>query len=385
VKIIEISVSGYKLLEDDFTINFLTKARVNEIDKANEVILLDQGLFLPTTTVITGKNSSGKTSLLKLINNVSELLSSGRIKYNSLDFRNEFISLKLYFYMDGEIYFYEGKFKKNSNLAISDDSFCSIFDEKLMKKRYVKSYGKNLNKICFELVKGIDSKVDDTSILYNVTVNKTFFIYTDTFALQNSISSALYLMKRSGMSNDLRLKIINLFDDNILSFDYDENSEIFDVNINGIGQKKYSVSDMNSIFSDGTKKGLMLFALSMYTLKYGGTFIIDEIENSFNKNLVENIMIIFNDKRINRKKANLIFSTHYVEIVDSLRRMDNIFIMKKKKYVSIKNLYTDYNDRVVLSRSNKFNNNSYNTLLNYEQLMKVKRGLIDEIYDSSRR
>jgi len=127
-----------------------------------------------------------------------------------------------------------------------------------------------------------------------------------------------------------------------------------------------------------------MFGLIIAVLKIGGSLIIDEIENSFHKNLVENIIMIFNDKRINNNNATLIFSTHYVEILDIFRRRDNIFVMIKKDFITISNLHDDYDDRTDLTKSNQFNNNTFGTLINYDRLMDLKKILINEIPNSTR-
>ena len=69
MKILTIKVpSGYKMLEKNFSINFLTKTRVSK-DKGNDDLLyLNGGLTYPIETFFIGKNSSGKTTVLNLIN-----------------------------------------------------------------------------------------------------------------------------------------------------------------------------------------------------------------------------------------------------------------------------------------------------------------------------
>ena len=77
------------------------------------------------------------------------------------------------------------------------------------------------------------------------------------------------------------------------------------------------------------------------------------------------------------------FSTHYVEILDIFDRRDNIFILHKvNNEINIENLYDNYEFRTEILKSKKFNNNTFNTLLNYDQLMKVKRLLKNEIHNN---
>ena len=91
--------------------------------------------------------------------------------------------------------------------------------------------------------------------------------------------------------------------------------------------------------SSGTYRGLYLFAASLLAFRLGGDILIDEIEKSFNKNLIENLLILFNDKRINKKNASLIYSTHYSELLDHCDRCDNINVLHRKgDVITIKNM-----------------------------------------------
>ena len=83
------------------------------------------------------------------------------------------------------------------------------------------------------------------------------------------------------------------------------------------------------ILSAGTFCGVELYIRCIDVLKYGKTIIIDEIETSFQKNLVYNLLFLFNDGEINSKGAQIIISTHYVEILDYLSRRDNIYLAHK--------------------------------------------------------
>lgn len=57
--------------------------------------------------------------------------------------------------------------------------------------------------------------------------------------------------------------------------------------------------------------------------------IVDEIENHFHKTLVENMISLYKDKSVNKNKAALIFTTHFMcegpnelEIIKILLRHD---------------------------------------------------------------
>ena len=119
--------------------------------------------------------------------------------------------------------------------------------------------------------------------------------------------------------------------------------------------------------------------LAVVMIILGGTIIIDEVETSFHKSLVESLILLFNDKRINKNNANLIFSTHYIETLDVFNRKDNIFVVKKDVNISVNNLHTDYEFRNDALKSNLFNNNMFETLIDYDRLMDLKKVLINDI------
>ena len=65
-KLLKVVVTGYKLLKDDFVIDFLSKARVYDEDKEKEVLEIDDGLYAFRTLAVVGGNSSGKSTILSL-------------------------------------------------------------------------------------------------------------------------------------------------------------------------------------------------------------------------------------------------------------------------------------------------------------------------------
>lgn len=384
IKILKIRVSGFKILEDDFTLNLLSKSKATTSDKEDELISLKENLYMPTTTVFTGKNSSGKSTMLSLFEFVDELLYNGRIRYKALDFRESSIQLELMFLLDNHVYKYNGTIIKPDGNMLDKEQYCHFADEHISEKKYYKSYGKHIIDADFDPVDEYDSNVADTSALYKLTSNKHLMINSTFWIDKMKISKVFELFDKFEVSDDLLLQITNLFDDSIRIFNFDKEKKLYTLALSSLDSRTYSETEIETVLSDGTKKGLIIFALSIAMLKYGGTLIIDEIENSLHKNLVENIIMIFNDKRINKNKANLIFSTHYIEILDIFRRRDNIYIMDKNEYITNRNLHKDYETRTDLLKSNQFNNNTFKTLINYDQLMTLKKSLMNEIPNSLR-
>ena len=82
-----------------------------------------------------------------------------------------------------------------------------------------------------------------------------------------------------------------------------------------------------------------------------------------------------NSKSINKKNATLIFATHYCEVLDLFNRQDNIYITKADAKVHVSNMYKDYDVRPELLKSKQFYNNVFDTAVNYEALMALKKEL----------
>lgn len=74
----------------------------------------------------------------------------------------------------------------------------------------------------------------------------------------------------------------------------------------------------------------------------GGYLIVDELENHFNKEIAATLVRFFLDKKVNKKGATLIFSTHYSELLDEFERNDNIYIIRNKEGISAENLSSVY-------------------------------------------
>lgn len=85
-----------------------------------------------------------------------------------------------------------------------------------------------------------------------------------------------------------------------------------------------------------------------------GYLIVDELENSINKQLVFAIMDLFASPVTNPHGATLLFSTHYPELLDHFTRKDSIwFAVRDGKGFALRNLGA-YLGRTDLKKSVSF-------------------------------
>lgn len=91
--------------------------------------------------------------------------------------------------------------------------------------------------------------------------------------------------------------------------------------------------------------------------------------------LVENMISLYKDKSVNKHNATLVFTTHYCEVLDQMGRQDNIWICKSGAQVSLSNMYEDYQIRPELLKSKQYYNNAFQTAVDYDALMSLKKDL----------
>lgn len=387
LKVLKIKVNGYKLLKENFEINLTTRTRVYEDDLEKEVMQVDEGLNSLRSIAFVGGNSSGKSTILSLIFKTLVFLKTGRWKYIPREFKNDNITLEVVFYLDKDLYKYSvvlNKIDSDNNPTI--DKYSPIGNEKLLKIKYMNSRGKkNLDLLETDgedITNSLGDSLNDTSAITKLTKNQIFVDEFNTNNITNFnevIVRNTFFTSLNSCSKKLVSAIIQLFDDSIEYIIYN-NSDY--VTFKRVDEEEIIIhtSELISLLSAGTFRGVELYIRAFNALKNGSVFIIDEIENCFQKNLVNNLLFLFNDSNINSTNAQIIFSTHYVEILDYLKRRDGIFITNKNgNKINVKNLYSDYSVRTELLKSKQFDNNVFNTTLNYHQLLEVRRNLLNEL------
>lgn len=84
--------------------------------------------------------------------------------------------------------------------------------------------------------------------------------------------------------------------------------------------------------SDGTQKFYGLLGPILDVLDSGSVLIVDELSNSLHTNLMKAVIKLFNDSEINKKNAQLIFTTHDTAIMNQkVFRRDQVWFSEKDK------------------------------------------------------
>lgn len=371
MKLLRVRASNYKNCCDDFTIDLVAKSKKTSEDKEYELQQVAEDLYVYNTAAFVGKNASGKTSAIELMECCYSILGEFRLEDKHYNYDN--VKLEIIFYHEDYIYRYNTVLMADPNLG----SKTNFTEQHIYRKKYYKSKVKEIYYVDgFEEINDLGELPEDTSIVFFVLKKKTTrAVYfncdgegTETYRLM------FRAMKNYKISKNVLTKVIKIFDDKIQDLEMMDEKHYKLTYQDCV--KELSDSELAYMLSSGTTKGVLLYIFVVAALENGFDLLIDEVENHFHKTLVENMISLFKDKFVNKKNATLIFTTHYCEVLDLFNRQDNIWIAKSDNKISLDNMYETYNIRPELLKSRQFYNNAFDTSVNYEDLMALKKELM---------
>jgi len=356
MKILKIVISGFRLLKDNFTLDFMPLQPNKKPEYDGELASIADRVYLPVCQAFLGNNGEGKTTVLHVLYYCYLLLAEGRIAYHSMDFSKESISLKIYFSYEENLYLYETKVLPPSQMSFTHEAYCRLENQKLFMRKLHHYHSKTFwsghyvplfNKIhCSSIETAITDylHMEIPSIFFIKTENDTEMIY-----------SALQLLNL--LEGDEREDVMKIFHLPFTKFDLSlgENHLRLYINNEWISM---SASTLAEIISKGTIRGLCLYESICLALKEGSIVIVDELENSIPHEIVLELMNLFLDFELNRHGASLYFSTYNMEILDVFHRYDNIHVVKRTKegFINTMNLYTCFHTTMRVMKSKMIRN-----------------------------
>ena len=371
MKLLYVKASHFKNAKNDFEISLVAKSKKTAEDREYELLEIAEDLFVYNTLAFVGKNASGKTTAVELLDCCYSILGEFRLEGKHYKYDN--VELDMIFFHEGYLYRYMTVLQPDYTLSNK-----AVFTQQhIYRKKYYKTKIKTIfDENDFTELDGFGELPDDTSKVFFVLKEKTTrAIYFDSFGENTDTYPILFkTMKNYKIPEGIFLNILRIFDENVKTIEKidDHNYKLHYQN----EIKNVSDQELVYILSSGTTKGVLLYVLMAASLMNGFDLIVDEIENHFHKTLVENMISLYKDKGVNKNKATLIFSTHYCEVLDLFNRRDNIWIAKADSQVYLSNMYDDYEIRTELLKSRQFYNNAFQTAVNYEELMNMKRKLM---------
>lgn len=352
MKILKIVASGLPLFADKCEIDFVAQQKVTQNNAEKMSCLFStkgQNYYQNNIMAYIGVNASGKTTLLKLITFVCELVNN--VPVNNIKCReildgigeNDKVVFDTYFYADNNS---TCPFAKDSvigwlNTVIVKEKGKFIIEDETLKSKPLSKV--NSKKTLFDftnceisLSRNINSEylLDDLSIMIAFNKkNKEELIFTDMLQCANT--------NQLNISKDFPLELIAFFDPSIEYFKVEKKGQDTDIFLKFKGKPELILnrfSDLSRYLSSGTIKGINTFLSAAKIFKTGGYLIVDDLENHFNREIISTLIRFFMDKKVNSKGAILIFSTHYSELLDEFERNDNTYIVRNKNGIKAENL-----------------------------------------------
>lgn len=360
--------------------DFISKSRNR--NSTNSIIKVEEGVYINKLAGVIGGNASGKTSILKAVNLVSEIITSPILQFDiedkllnlqelletkpdldksklindvvnsinsSVDIteqnlrrkkENTTIEIEMYIPLEEkelEGYYtykiiFNGQekkiakevFKFRNHYKQSPKTIINIENAKQGQLYYINNYYENLTNIESERKIELEEKYKYCNVFVKHYVKNCAIIDTS----ENCNSKDLKFMDWYRKSPDFFVNLVRVVDPKIknVMIDTDKKQE----------ELKFILSDGSQItrnmLSTGTERFLNLIRYVIEVIEKNGTLFVDEIEQNLHKDLVELIVKLFNGAT--QKNAQIIFTTLSPDIFDiyesekhKIFKQDAIFVI----------------------------------------------------------
>ena len=383
MKLLHITAEGLPLFKEKLDINFYAQQRVTE-ESRSCLYPLFSNIYINPTNGFIGINASGKTSILKVILLVLEILNNEPINHiETRDILGNTSEAKL------NIYFYSEKSEEVCRLETiitshknkSEGIVYRIVSESLWTKS-IEKVSTRKSMLNFDQSEPVmvrssqeDFLSDDVSIM--IAKNKKTKDHVRIVNLLKYTNENVL-----PFSEDIPTEVITFLDPTIENLHFDEQGKKTLIHLKFRGKEEILLNspvELNNYLSSGTVKGMITFTLAKEVLQSGGYIIVDEIENHFNKEIVTTLIRFFMDSKLNKNGGSLIFSTHYPELLDEYERNDSIFITRNQGGITVENLSN------ILKRNDIKKSDAYQsgflegTTPAYEAYMQLKKSIVKSL------
>jgi len=347
MRILKIMASGLKLFPDKLVVDFTTTQRVRN-DKSEMLYKISPQIHQNNAIAFVGINASGKTTTLKVISFVIEMLNNEPISsiennsiLNGLVGKDKII-FDIYFSVsENSIYRLKSTITKNEFSDEIENKF--VIESEQLWKKDVKSVKTKKTIFDFTNLKPIQHRKGDEEYLPEdvsimISLNKKNNIKINFKDLINWTNINLIRML-----GEFPQELITFLDSSIeyLKSNLTKDEKDIEIRLKFKGKEEILMNspvELQKYLSSGTIKGINVFMSAMRILAKGGYLIIDEIENHFNKELAATLVRFFMNHKVNKKGAVILLSTHYPELLDEFERNDNIYITRNNGGISVENL-----------------------------------------------
>ncbi|MBO0458270.1 ATP-binding protein [Enterococcus hulanensis] len=360
-KLLNVSIDGLSIFEENrFEFDFLTSQRVFEKEREKHVVeSVYKNTYKQNVVAVAGINASGKTTTLKLLKFILDVfvLDKG-LNYDKsyYDLFHGKTVIEMVFWTGDCVHYASSEMVKNS--AMGGRTHLEFLNERLstVKTTY-------LSKKSDFIAESTDRTGEQTERADILKTTAGKFLKTDQSIIpslirkegetliEGYVEDTLSATNRMEVDfSKIDLNVVKYLDEGIEKLEiareqshYDEESKrnislTYRIKFKNQPERLVNEGELRSLLSSGTLKGMYLFNKISNVLSCGGYLLVDEIENHFNKIIVQNVISFFCSK-VNLNNATLVFTTHYSELLDVVERKDAIKVLKKQDgLISLKGL-----------------------------------------------
>lgn len=375
--LIKYTIENFKSFKNEHEINLVASKTSDNIE--NTLKVEDESFQLLPSTIIYGGNGSGKTNSLLALSNLKEfvikslLLQEGdELSYTpyKLDETclNKPTSTSIVF-IQNKIRYYYGFSSNNERIV---EEFLYYYPNGRQKKIFVREYDEYTFSEDRTELETLSTRTLKNRLFLSVAsewkhekclVAFSYIKNNIVMAPGNDFNDWLpYTAKTVSNNLDIKDKMIKIFKElNIGIEDIESNIEekkldekdipkelpvelrnllmsgestkleikTHHIGKNVIGEKSIVKFDMNEE-SKGTQRLFELLGPWFDILNSGKVVIVDELSNSLHPEIVKYLVSMFHDPRINKKNAQLIFTSHDLYLLDlDFYRRDQIWFVEK--------------------------------------------------------
>lgn len=390
--IIDITIANFRSIKDKQTFSLYAESQSKHLEE-NIVYPGDGKYGVYRTAGIYGSNASGKSNLLLAFHALQDITtSSGDLKDGddissyepyllSKSTVNSPVEIEVEFFLKDNLrYIYSVTYIKNEILTESLDYYPSRAKANLFKREKSDtwediSFGSHYKggKKKYPLFKNNSylSKAGNSADSPKVIRDIFNYFRNDIFHLGSEQKMGAFGWKKDPKLVQSIANILKEVDTGIVGLEFEDNKKSMeDFNFpdsfpDKLKKKFFDELSKETLFShlddekniynfseklesSGTRKLLSMLPVLIETFADGGILILDELDNSFHPHIAELIIKLFNCEEVNENNAQLIFSTHNINLMSpKLFRREQIWFTEKNDGQTKITSLEDFNKNIV--------------------------------------
>lgn len=374
MRLLKLRVDGLTLFKNKrLELDFIATDRVSRDEEGNvsDVTQLAGGSAVYTQNVmgIVGVNAAGKTTVLNLVRFVLGYMSGNYVMRqfatgaNLMGKLEDRMTISCVFYEKGSYYLIESQLKaatkQGDSARMGEGARVAslVFEDEWLWACPARMSRK--------AILDIDQLKSDSTLLlkrnggagdeYVLNDAQRTFLGDDmsiVSIITGRKSVPVEYPERSLPLVSLPTPVVQAFDSSVEYLNWNNENQVFHLKFkNEDAERVVNAAVATAMLSNGTVVGAELVDRAIGALKSGGYLIVDEIETGLNRSLVGTVIELFASPVTNPHGATLLFSTHYSELLDVLRRKDNVIVLVRNE--SFETEIIKYSDRIARIENKK--------------------------------